>query len=190
MVKTLGNAIGLLLLAMLATACATHTVKSTTYTPVIQSTENIPEELLLDVGIALFDPGLDELDSEDEETTNGQIRVAESRYAPFMLSNTLQRSGNWGIVRLLPNDASPMDVRIDGTILKSNGEEMRVRIVVTDSTGRQWYTKEYDEVISQFAYDFFGGSMRKLLSFLVQRDDLSLTYLEEIRLKIDEKNNS
>ena len=153
MMKTLNNAIGLLLLALFATACATHTVKTTTYTPVIQSSENIPEELLLDVGIALFDPGLDELDDEDEETTNGQIRVAESRYAPFLLANTLQRSGNWGIVRLMPNDASPMDVLVDGTILKSNGEEMRVRITVSDSTGREWYTREYDEVISQFAYD-------------------------------------
>lgn len=153
MMKTLSNAIGLLLLALIATACATHTVKSTTYTPVIQSSENIPEELLLDVGIALFDPGLDELDDEDEEITNGQIRVAESRYAPFLLSNTLQRSGNWGIVRLMPNDASPMDVLVNGTILKSNGEEMRVRITVSDSTGREWYSKEYEEVISQFAYD-------------------------------------
>lgn len=144
---------GLLLLAMLATGCATHTVKTTTYTPVIQSSESIPEELLLDVGVNLFDPGLDELDSDDEELTNGQIRVAESRYVPYLLASTLQRSGNWGIVRLMPNDASPMDVQIDGTILRSNGEEMVVRVRVSDSTGREWYTKEYDEVISQFSYD-------------------------------------
>lgn len=142
----------LLLLAAL-TGCATHTVKTTTYTPVIQSTENIPEELLLDVGISLFDPGLDELADEDEEITNGQIRVAESRYAPYLLASTLQRSGNWGIVRLLPNDASPMDVQIDGTILRSNGESMVVRVNVSDSTGRHWYTREYEEVISQFSYD-------------------------------------
>lgn len=142
----------LLLLAAL-TGCATHTVKTTTYTPVIQSSENIPEELLLDVGISLFDPGLDELADEDEEITNGQIRVAESRYAPYLLASTLQRSGNWGIVRLLPNDASPMDVQIDGTILRSNGESMVVRVDVSDSTGRHWYTKEYEEVISQFSYD-------------------------------------
>lgn len=54
------------------------------------------------------------------------------------------------------------------------------------------FTKEeYSSgTISQFANDFFGGSMRKLVSFLVQRDDLSLTDLEEIRRKMDEKNNS
>ncbi len=153
MKKTVVNAFALLATALFAVACSTHTVKSTTYTPVIQSTENIPEEMLLDVGIAIFDPGLDELDDDDAELTNGQIRVAESRYAPFLLSNTLQRSGNWGIVRLLPNDASPMDVIINGTVLQSNGEEMRVRVDVKDSTGRQWYVKEYEEVISRFSYD-------------------------------------
>ena len=152
MMKSFATVTTLLLLAAL-TGCATHTVKTTTYTPVIQSTENIPEELLLDVGISLFDPGLDELADEDEEVTNGQIRVAESRYAPYLLASTLQRSGNWGIVRLLPNDASPMDVQIDGTILRSNGEEMVVRVDVSDSTGRHWYTREYEEVISQFSYD-------------------------------------
>ncbi|GAB5497880.1 MAG: hypothetical protein PsegKO_01910 [Pseudohongiellaceae bacterium] len=152
MMKSLSTVSTLLLLSVL-TGCATHTVKTTSYTPVIQSTENIPEELLLDVGISLFDPGLDELENEDEEITNGQIRVAESRYAPYLLASTLQRSGNWGIVRLLPNDASPMDVQIDGTILRSNGEEMVVRVDVSDSTGRHWYTREYEEVISQFSYD-------------------------------------
>jgi hypothetical protein len=144
---------GLLLIACAVSACATHTVKSTTYTPVIQDSQNLPEELLLDVGIAIFDPGIDEIKRSEEDTTNDQIRVAEARYAPFLLSETLQRSGNWGIVRLLPNNSSPMDIVIHGTILQSNGEEMALRITVSDSTGREWYTKEYDEVISQFAYD-------------------------------------
>jgi hypothetical protein len=142
-----------MLLAILATACSTHTVKTTTYTPVIQSSENIPEELLLDVGVSIFDPGLDEVEDADEEVTNGQIRVAESRYAPYLLASTLQRSGNWGIVRVMPNDSSPMDVQVDATILRSNGEAMVVRVDVSDSTGRQWYSKEYEEVISQFSYD-------------------------------------
>lgn len=147
------NTIGLVALAMFLSACATHTVKTTSYTPVIQDSQNVPEELLLDVGIAIFDPGLDELDSDQEELTNPQIRVAEARYAPFLLAETLQRSANWGIVRLMPNDSSPMDVYINGTILESNGESMSMRINVTDSTGRAWYTKVYDQAISQFSYD-------------------------------------
>lgn len=147
------KAVGFSVLALLTSACATHTVKSTTYTPVISDSQNVPEELLLDVGVAIFDPGLDEVRKSEEELTNGQIRVAESRYAPYLLSETLQRSGNWGIVRVMPNDESPMDVLVHGTILSSNGEQMAIRVEVSDSTGRQWYTKEYEEQISQFSYD-------------------------------------
>ena len=147
------NLFGVILLAGMVSACATHTVKSTTYTPIIQDSANVPEELLLDVGVNIFDPGIDEIKRSDEETVNHEVRVAESRYAPYLLAETLQRSGNWGIVRLLPSEASPIDIVIDGTVLQSNGEQMIIRIKVTDSTGSEWYTKEYDEVISQFSYD-------------------------------------
>lgn len=149
----LRNLAGVLLLALFVSACETHTVKSTTYTPIVQASQNVPEDLLLDVGVSVFDPGIDEIRRGEEETTNHEIRVAESRYAPYLLSETLQRSGNWGVVRLMPNDESPMDVYIDGAILQSNGEAMAIRVTVTDSTGREWYTKVYDEVISQFSYE-------------------------------------
>lgn len=133
--------------------CATHTVKTTSYTPIIQDSQNINEDFLLDVGVAIFDPGIDELDDDQEQLTNHQIRLAESRYAPYLLSETLQRSANWGIVRLMPNANSPMDVFINGVILESNGETMSMRVSVSDSTGRQWYQKEYEQAISQFSYD-------------------------------------
>ena len=141
------------MVAAFMSACATHTIKSTSYTPVIQDSQNVPEDLLLDVGVAIFDPGLDDMDDDQEELTNPQIRVAESRYAPFLLAETLQRSANWGIVRLMPNASSPMDLYVDGTILESNGESMAMRIKVIDSTGRHWYTKLYEQEISQFSYD-------------------------------------
>ena len=133
--------------------CATHTVKTTSYTPIIQDSQNINEDFLLDVGVAIFDPGIDELDDDQEQLTNHQVRLAESRYAPYLLSETLQRSANWGIVRLMPNANSPMDVFINGVILESNGEIMSMRVSVSDSTGRQWYQKEYEQAISQFSYD-------------------------------------
>ena len=147
------SAIGLLAAAVFLSACATHTVKTTSYTPVVRDSQGVPEDLLLDVGVAMFDPGLDELDGDQEELTNHQVRVAESRYAPYLLAETLQRSANWGIVRLMPNHSSPMDVYITGTILESNGESMSMRVHVLDSTGKDWYTKVYDQEISQFSYD-------------------------------------
>lgn len=147
------NAAGMGLLALILAACNSHTVKTTSYTPIVQDSQNVPEDLLLDVGVAVFDPGIDEIAKRDEETTNHEIRVAESRYAPFLLAETLQRSANWGIVRLMPNNESPMDVIVNGTILQSDGEAMQIRIAVTDSSGREWYTKVYSELISQFSYE-------------------------------------
>ena len=147
------QAVFTLALALLVSACATHTVKTTSYTPVVQDSQDVPEDLLLDVGVSLFDPGIDEYLGDDEDTANPEIRVAESRYAPYLLAETLQRSANWGIVRVMPNSESPMDVQVNGTILRSNGEAMIIRIEVNDSRGRHWYTEEYEEVISQFSYD-------------------------------------
>ena len=147
------NIAGMGLLVLALAACNTHTVKTTSYTPIVQDSQNVPEDLLLDVGVSVFDPGIDEIEKRDEETTNHEIRVAESRYAPFLLAETLQRSANWGIVRLMPNNESPMDVIINGTILQSDGEAMQIRIAVTDSSGREWYTKVYSELISQFSYE-------------------------------------
>ena len=147
------QAVFTLALAFLVSACATHTVKTTSYTPVVQDSQDVPEDFLLDVGVSLFDPGIDEYLGDDEDTANPEIRVAESRYAPYLLAETLQRSANWGIVRVMPNSESPMDVQVNGTILRSNGEAMIIRVVVNDSRGRHWYTEEYEEVISQFSYD-------------------------------------
>ena len=147
------QAVFTLALAFLVSACATHTVKTTSYTPVVQDSQDVPEDFLLDVGVSLFDPGIDEFLGDDEDTANPEIRVAESRYAPYLLAETLQRSANWGIVRVMPNSESPMDVQVNGTILRSNGEAMIIRVDVNDSRGRHWYTEEYEEVISQFSYD-------------------------------------
>ena len=141
------------ILVVLLSSCATHTIKTTEYTPVVQGRGLQPEELLLDVGVTIMDAGLDQFIKNDEEVSDGDIRIAEARYSTFLLSNTLQRSGNWGIVYLLPNDRIIMDVYVDGTIIRSNGEEMQLHVAVRDSTGREWYDKLYTEIISKFNYE-------------------------------------
>lgn len=180
-----------LIAGLLVNGCASHVVKSTTYTPVIQDTEYQPEDLLMDVGIMVLDPGIDEIEDGEEDTVNGQIRVAESRYATYLLSDTLQRSGNWGLVRVLPNGSSPLDVMLSGTILQSNGEAMKIRVNVRDSSGREWYSKEYYEVISQFSYDPSQRSMADPFQviynniandlLLYRKENLTSTRITEIR---------
>ncbi len=68
----------LALLSVLLLACSTTTVKSTQYVQVVQDTAP-PEDLLLDVGVTVFDPGIDEVDRDEEERVSPGIRNAEAR---------------------------------------------------------------------------------------------------------------
>ena len=142
----------LLALAVIS-ACSTQTVKTTTLTPVVVDEGYIPEEQLLDIGIGVFDPGLDEMPSNREELTFSDVRLAETQYVSYLLSETLQRTGNWGVVRVNPNDLSASDVALRGTIIQSDGEAMVLRVNVTDATGKVWIDKEYEEIVSKYSYD-------------------------------------
>lgn len=145
----------LLLLALLCPlmACNSPTVKTTTLVPVVIDATNIPEAELLDIGVAIFDPGLDDIANNREELTFADVRLAETQYAAYLLSQTLQSNGNWGVVRVIPNDLSYSDLAVRGTILQSDGETMLVHINVTDVTGKVWIDKDYEEVVSKFSYD-------------------------------------
>src|SRR5690554_2021320 len=154
MTRTLRSLWLLCVVAILGlTGCATTSVKSTEFVPIVQGAAPLDEELLLDVGVMVFDPGIDEVARRDIDRTNFEIRRAESRYAPYLMTETLQRSGNWGVVRILPAEHTTMDVYLHGQILLSNGEGMIIRVRVTDATGREWYDRIYEEHISQCNYD-------------------------------------
>ncbi len=134
-------------------ACSTQTIKSTTITEALIEGSNIPEDELLDVGIAVFNPGFDEIDEDQQELTFGDVRMAETYYAAHMLSDTMQSTGNWGVVRVIPGDLTNTDLAVRGTILQSDGETMLVHVAVHDSSGRLWLDKTYEEVVSRYSYD-------------------------------------
>ncbi len=136
---------------LLVTGCSSHTVKTTQTTPVIQEHAEIPEAELLDVGIYLFDPGLDNA-NDDEQIIFPEIRNAESRFMPFRLMETLQTSSAWGAVRVIPATQNAIDVTVAGLIVQSDGEQLKVRVTVKDATGRQWFEKDYTGVASKYAY--------------------------------------
>jgi len=144
----------LILMAMMGvSACATQNVKSTTFTPIVSDNASTPEDELLDIGIAIFQPGLDDMPRNREELTFSDVRMAETYFTSYELANALQNSGNWGVVRVVPGDLSSSDLAITGTILQSDGETMRLHINIKDSTGVTWIDKEYEEVVSKFSYD-------------------------------------
>ena len=44
-------------------ACATTSVKSTEYVQIVQDPTPVSEDLLMDLGVTVFDPGIDEISS-------------------------------------------------------------------------------------------------------------------------------
>jgi hypothetical protein len=106
----------------------------------------------LDIGIDVFNPGIERLDA-DQKITTASVRRAEAHYMPKALANTLTQRGVWGVVRVIPNKQTEMDVWVDGEILQSDGTELALSIKVTDATGLPWYTREYREKVDRYAYD-------------------------------------
>ena len=141
----------LLLSSLLLGGCSTTKVKSTRVTPLEAAQQEVPENLLLDVGINLFDPGLDDV-KDNDISVYPEVRQAEARYFPVILMNTLQASANWGAVRVVPADMAAVDVLVNGKILHSDGESMALLIKVKDVTGKQWFEKKYEKDISKYSY--------------------------------------
>ena len=132
--------------------CNTTTVKTTSYEKVDLEAEVTPEELLLDVGVGIFNPGTDAL-SVGEDGVFPKIREAEARFMPYKLMETLQHTGNWGVVRVIPDRLSEMDLWVDGEILKSDGENLWLQVTVEDASGKRWFSKKYTGVAGKYSYD-------------------------------------
>ena len=107
-----------------------------------------PEELL-DIGILLFDPNIPE---EEDDFIFPEIRKAEARYMPFHLKKTLQDTGFWGGVWVLPEISEAIDLIVTGRIEVSDGLDISIRVGVWDITGKEWVNKVYSSTIAQSSY--------------------------------------
>jgi len=141
-----------ILFALLLTACSTTGPRSTRHEPIEEAREEVPEEMLLDVGITVFDPGDLDQKRAQKEGTSEEIRKAEGHYIPYHLKNTLQKTGHWGAVRVVPGEIASVDILVSGEILESHGEELRIEVRAVDATGKEWLDKSYGMKIDGFAY--------------------------------------
>jgi hypothetical protein len=94
---------------------------------------NIPEEIANDT------------DALAKHRIYPDIRKAESRYIPSMLRQTLESSGQWGAVRVVPTNVEFVDVLVSGKILESTGAKLALEVSVVDSTGHIWIDKKHYE---------------------------------------------
>ena len=138
-------------LALVMAGCVNQTVKSTSVPQVQTLEEQLPEAQLLDVGVVIFDPGLDV--DEDADFLYPEVRRAEARYMPYLLVESIQSSGAWGAVRVVPNERQAMDLLVSATILQSHGEELKLSVVAKDAMGYTWLDKEYENKASKYSYE-------------------------------------
>lgn len=142
----------LIFILVTTVGCNNTTVRTTEREKIAPTPAQIPENLLLDVGIGIFKPGVDAI-SADEPGVYPKIREAEARFMPYVLMETLQNSGSWGSVRVIPQRQSEMDLWLDAEILRSDGENLELLVVVQDSSGKTWYTRKYTDTASKYSYD-------------------------------------
>jgi hypothetical protein len=152
-------------LVALVTGCVVHETKPLPKIYATQATSEIPQDELLDVAVHAFDPGIPPETAKSERAVPAQheqgvpaqyeqalnkkriypdIRKAESRYVATMLRGTLEASGQWGAVRVCPENVLFVDVSVSGKIVESTGAKLALQVTVKDSTGRVWVSnKQY-----------------------------------------------
>ncbi|MEE8304188.1 MAG: hypothetical protein V3S24_17365 [Candidatus Tectomicrobia bacterium] len=107
---------------------------------------------LLSVRIEAFDPGSLPEDPNLAKGLSMEIRNAESYYVPVQLKNAMERSGHWGLVRVVPKGTREGEVIVTGKIIESDGEILKLSVNVKDATGVNWFSKDYESVVSEDIY--------------------------------------
>lgn len=152
LVKNRGLLLALLVAVPIA-GCSTQQVVKENATTASVAQQEVPENQLLDVSVVVFDPGLPATEEEIEKKgLFPEVRRAEARFIPYQLKETLQTTGYWGAVRVVPDERAITDLQVTGRIIDSNGETLKVAVRAVDATGREWLDKTYTDTASRFAY--------------------------------------
>jgi hypothetical protein len=126
-------------------------VTSSTLQPIRTPSTPFSAEALLDVGIPPLNDGLDLTDEDD--TVFPEVRYAETMYFANQLAKTMEKSGAWGAIRVVPNSGVVMDLYVVGTIMQSDGETLDIEARAYDTSGVEWMNRRYVHVTGKYSYD-------------------------------------
>lgn len=127
----------------LLTGCSVNEVITADETELIVAEAPPDESMLLDIGIIQFADGVPEDNDPSDTRIFEEIRAAESRYLAYHLKTTLQGTGHWGAVRVIPSRNAFTDVIISGEIDESDGEFVTLDVSISDARGMPWFSKSY-----------------------------------------------
>ena len=180
--------ISLALICLLTAGCTTSGAYLGDYWSLGEdvAAEPVPVEAHIDVGIVRFKGPIDEDDVADGKVFR-KIREAETLYFPQQLRQAMIRTGGWRHIWVVP-EAAVVDLIVEGEVITSDGEDMELRIVATDATGRKWMQKTYEHEFSEGDFDQAEGENAPDLLFnkiaadlLKLRDRQGADALKEVR---------
>lgn len=119
----------------------------------IMAQKELDEQELLNVSIMIFDPGELPDSGEQSRGISPEIREAEARFVPVHLKYTMQRTGFWGAVRVVPDDDNGSEVLVSGKIEYSDGESAALTVEVVDSRNILWFRQTYAETSRPFEHN-------------------------------------
>ena len=116
-------------------------------TPAADSTSlttTTSEGAALSVTIPVFDAGIPTDPSLFRDLDIfPRIRQVEAKLVPFLLRETLVTSGQWGAVRVTMSPEAAAELQLHGTIVRSDGDALAIRVRAVDATGKIWMDETF-----------------------------------------------
>jgi hypothetical protein len=133
----------LVLNALLVCICATASS-----TALAQSGDNLVaatnDGTVLSVTIPIFDPGIPSDPSAYRDMqVFPRIREIEAKLLPFLIRETLVETNQWGAVRVVTDPDESAELQLFGTIVRSDGDWLDLRIRSVDAAGYTWLDKVF-----------------------------------------------
>ena len=141
-----------IIVCLASTGCSVNEVVVAEETELVVAESPVDEALLLDIGIVEFAAGIPDDNNPEKTGVYEEIRNAETRFLAYPMKATLQETGHWGAVRVIPSRSAFTGVIITGEIEKSDGEYVVINISVDDAAGRHWLEKSYETQTGMTSY--------------------------------------
>ena len=135
-------------------SASTELAKKRVKKPIAQVRQTVPKNWpRLDVVVPIFDPNLPK--NPDKWKKKGifpELRRTEANRFALKLKAALEKTNAFGTVRLTPSANATGDLYVSGKILKSNGEDVKIRVVVRDISGKTWMQKTFKHRVKEVFY--------------------------------------
>ena len=108
----------------------------------------------LSVIVPIFDPGIpDDSEGYKDKALWPELRWAEANRFAVLLKDKLEKTGAFEGVRIAPSSLATGHLYVQGTIVDSNGEDIKLKITVLDITGRKISSKTYRHRVKEYDLD-------------------------------------